>query len=87
MKTERGLALQDLLTGAYDYIESLELKSHARIYLVEHLATTEYVHSPIAIHFTNTTFYRHRLSTGASEKIQLTALLGAFKNAVELSAK
>jgi hypothetical protein len=35
----------------------------------------------------NTTFYRHRLSTGASEKIQLTALLGAFKNAVELSAK
>ncbi|KAJ7917490.1 P-loop containing nucleoside triphosphate hydrolase protein [Mycena leptocephala] len=45
MKTERGLALQDLLTGA------------------------------------------HRLSTGASEKIQLTALLGAFKNAVELSTK
>jgi replication factor C subunit 3/5 len=53
MKTERGLALQDLLTGAYDYIESLELKPHARIYLVEHLATTEYVHSPISIHFTN----------------------------------
>lgn len=52
MKTERGLALQDLLTGAYDYIESLELKPHARIYLVEHLATTEYVHSPISIHFT-----------------------------------
>ncbi|KAJ7130618.1 P-loop containing nucleoside triphosphate hydrolase protein [Mycena epipterygia] len=70
MKTERGLALQDLLTGAYDYIETLELKPHARIYLLDHLATTE-----------------HRLSTGASEKIQLTALLGAFKNAVELSAK
>ncbi|KAJ6515053.1 P-loop containing nucleoside triphosphate hydrolase protein [Mycena vitilis] len=70
MKMERGLALQDLLTGTYDYIESLELKPHARIYLLDHLATTE-----------------HRLSTGASEKIQLTALLGAFKNAVELSAK
>ncbi|KAJ7504299.1 P-loop containing nucleoside triphosphate hydrolase protein [Mycena galericulata] len=70
MKTERGLALQDLLTGAYDYIESLELKPHARIYLLDYLATTE-----------------HRLSTGASEKIQLTALLGAFKDAVELSAK
>jgi hypothetical protein len=27
------------------------------------------------------------LSTGASEKIQMTALLGAFKDAVELSAK
>ncbi|KAJ7180745.1 P-loop containing nucleoside triphosphate hydrolase protein [Mycena filopes] len=56
--------------AAYDYIEALELKPHARIYLLDHLATTE-----------------HRLSTGASEKIQLTALLGAFKNAVELTLK
>ncbi|KAJ7224165.1 P-loop containing nucleoside triphosphate hydrolase protein [Mycena pura] len=70
MKAERGLALQDLLTGAFDYVESLELKPQARIYLLDHLATTE-----------------HRLSTGASEKLQLTALLGAFKNGVELSAK
>ncbi|KAF5373241.1 hypothetical protein D9615_007433 [Tricholomella constricta] len=70
MKTERGLALQDLLTGAYEYVETIDLKPHARVYLLDHLATTE-----------------HRLSTGASEKIQLTALLGAFKNAVELSAK
>jgi len=31
--------------------------------------------------------YRYRLSSGASEKIQLTALLGAFKYAVEISAK
>ncbi|KAJ6518891.1 P-loop containing nucleoside triphosphate hydrolase protein [Mycena sanguinolenta] len=70
MKTERGLALQDLLTGAYDYVETLEIKPHARIYILDHLAVTE-----------------HRLSTGASEKIQLTALLGAFKNMVELSTK
>jgi len=70
LKTERGLALQDLLTGAYEYLETIELKPHAKIYLLDHLATTEY-----------------RLSTGASEKIQLTALLGAFKNAVEISAK
>ena len=34
-----------------------------------------------------TTHNRYRLSTGASERIQLTALLGAFKNAVELSGK
>jgi replication factor C subunit 3/5 len=33
------------------------------------------------------TLFRHRLSTGASEKLQLSALLGAFKNAVEISAK
>ncbi|KIL69291.1 hypothetical protein M378DRAFT_157538 [Amanita muscaria Koide BX008] len=70
LKTERGLALQDLITGAYEYLETIELKPHAKIYLLDHLATTEY-----------------RLSTGASEKIQLTALLGAFKMAVEISAK
>ncbi|KAK7061052.1 Subunit of heteropentameric Replication factor C (RF-C) [Paramarasmius palmivorus] len=70
MKIERGLALQDLLTGAYEYVETIELKPHARIYLLDHLATTE-----------------HRLSTGGSEKIQLSALLGAFKNAVELTSR
>jgi len=70
LKTERGLALQDLLIGAYDYLETIDMKSHARIYLLDHLATTE-----------------HRLSTGGNEKIQLGALLGAFKIAVELSAK
>jgi hypothetical protein len=30
---------------------------------------------------------RHRLAGGGSEKLQLTALLGVFKNAVELTAK
>lgn len=43
LKTERGLALQDLLTGAFEYIETLELKPNARIYLLDHLATTESV--------------------------------------------
>ncbi|KJA28047.1 hypothetical protein HYPSUDRAFT_34350 [Hypholoma sublateritium FD-334 SS-4] len=70
LKTERGLALQDLITGAYEYLDGLDLKALARIYLLDHLATTE-----------------HRLASGGSEKMQLTALLGAFKNAVELSAK
>jgi replication factor C subunit 3/5 len=41
MKTERGLALQDLLTGAYEYVETLDMKPHARVYLLDHLATTE----------------------------------------------
>jgi len=70
VKVERGLALQDLLSGAYEYLETIELKPQARIYLLDHLATTE-----------------HRLSTGGSEKIQLTALLAAFKNSIELSAQ
>ncbi|EIW79410.1 DNA replication factor [Coniophora puteana RWD-64-598 SS2] len=69
MKTERGLALQDLLSGAFEYVDTLELKPQARVYLLDYLATIEY-----------------RLSTGASEKIQLSALLGAFKNAVELTS-
>ena len=43
---ERGLALQDLLTGAYEYLETIELKPQARIYLLDHLATTEYVFGP-----------------------------------------
>jgi hypothetical protein len=30
---------------------------------------------------------RYRLSTGANEKLQLTALIGAFKDAVELQSK
>jgi replication factor C subunit 3/5 len=46
MKTERGLALQDLLTGAYEYVDTFELKAHARIYLLDYLATTEYAHKP-----------------------------------------
>ncbi|KAI0272503.1 P-loop containing nucleoside triphosphate hydrolase protein [Gloeopeniophorella convolvens] len=70
LKTDRGLALQDLLIGAYEYIDTIEFPPSARVYLLDQLATTEY-----------------RLSAGASEKIQLTALLGAFKNAVELTAK
>ncbi|KAI0738525.1 P-loop containing nucleoside triphosphate hydrolase protein [Daedaleopsis nitida] len=70
LKTDRGLALPDLINGAYEYIETINFKPHARIYLLDFLATTE-----------------HRLSAGGSEKVQFTALLGAFKHAVELTAK
>ncbi|EJU03821.1 P-loop containing nucleoside triphosphate hydrolase protein [Dacryopinax primogenitus] len=70
MKTDKGLALQDLIAGTYEYLESLELPPQTRVYLLDHLATTE-----------------HRLSTGGSEKVQLTALLGAIKNGVELAAR
>ncbi len=41
MKTERGMALQDLIAGTYEFIEGLDLKPNARIYLLDHLATTE----------------------------------------------
>ncbi|KAF8582774.1 P-loop containing nucleoside triphosphate hydrolase protein [Ramaria rubella] len=70
LKTERGLALQDLITGAYEYVETIEFPPQARVYLLDYLAITE-----------------HRLSTGGSEKMQMTALLAAFKNAVQLAAR
>ena len=44
LKTERGLALPDLINGAYEYIETINFKPHARIYLLDFLATTECVH-------------------------------------------
>jgi hypothetical protein len=43
LKTERGLALQDLIGGAYEYVETIDFKPHARIYLIDQLASTEYV--------------------------------------------
>ncbi|KAF8513475.1 P-loop containing nucleoside triphosphate hydrolase protein [Gautieria morchelliformis] len=70
LKTERGLALQDLITGAYEYVETIDFPPQSRVYLLDYLATTE-----------------HRLSTGGSEKVQLTALLAAFKNAAQLAAR
>lgn len=95
LKTERGLALQDLLIGAYEYIEGIDFPPAARVYLLDHLATTEYKFSltsyksahKLIVCFVCDGGNRHRLSTGGSEKIQLTALLGAFKNAVELTEK
>ncbi len=88
LKTDRGLALQDLLAGAYEYIDTVEFPPAARVYLLDQLATTE---SAICLcsnirHIAHL-FGRYRLSAGANEKLQLTALLGAFKNAVELTAK
>lgn len=87
LKIERGLALQDLLSGAYEYIEMIEFTPQARVYLLDQLASTEYVLLAVFCYLILRRFIRHRLSTGANEKIQLTALLGAFKDAVELSAK
>lgn len=41
LKTDRGLALQDLLAGAYEYIDTVEFPPAARVYLLDQLATTE----------------------------------------------
>jgi replication factor C subunit 3/5 len=86
LKTDRGLALQDLLAGAYEYIDTIEFPPAARVYLLDQFATTE---SAVFLPSGTTSCSphdRYRLSAGANERIQLTALLGAFKNAVELTA-
>ena len=54
MKTDRGLALPDLINGAYEYIETINFKPHARIYLLDFLATTEYVVSSLIRRFPRT---------------------------------
>jgi len=43
LKMERGLALQDLIMGAYEYAETIEFKPHVRVYLLDNLATAECV--------------------------------------------
>lgn len=68
LKTAKGMALADLVTGIYDCLSTYKLPAQSRIYLLDHLAQIE-----------------HRLSTGASEKIQLSALLGGVKIALQIS--
>ena len=41
LKTERGLALQDLIAGAYDFLETVELPKQSRIFLLDHLGSSE----------------------------------------------
>ncbi|PWN46845.1 putative RFC3-DNA replication factor C, 40 kDa subunit [Violaceomyces palustris] len=68
LKASKGMALADMISGVYDLMMNVKLPSQSRIYLLDHLASTE-----------------HRLSMGGSERIQMTALLGAVKVAVQLS--
>lgn len=41
MKIERGLALQDLISGAYECVEGINFPPQTRVYLLDQLATTE----------------------------------------------
>lgn len=68
LKQQKGMALADMVSGIYDFISTLQLPRHSRVYLLDQLGQIE-----------------HRLSTGGSERLQLTALLGAVKMSVELA--
>lgn len=41
LKLDKGLALQDLIAGAYDFLETVELPPQSRVYLLDHLGSTE----------------------------------------------
>src|SRR5690349_19643941 len=70
LKTDKGLALADIITCVHGYVELLTLPADVRMYLLDKLADIEY-----------------KLAMGATEKLQMTALLGGFKVAVDMAAK
>lgn len=70
IKINYGLALQDIISGIYDYLRTIVFDKTAQIYILDQLSQIE-----------------HRLSTGATEKIQLSSLLGSFRIAVEITSK
>lgn len=41
LKTERGLALQDLISGVYEILEDMELSAQSKIYLLDQVAMVE----------------------------------------------
>lgn len=41
MKTAKGIALADLISGVYDLLQTIKLPAKSRIYLLDHLADTE----------------------------------------------
>ncbi|KAG5519037.1 hypothetical protein PMAC_002569 [Pneumocystis sp. 'macacae'] len=70
VKTERGLALLDIITGVHEALDGLELPVNLQCHVLDNLATIEY-----------------RLSSGASEKIQLSAMIGTIKTGIDLVEK
>lgn len=42
MKSEKGLALQDILSGLFDELENMDFKNNVRVHLYEQLAAIEY---------------------------------------------
>ncbi|KAG5436973.1 hypothetical protein PCANB_001247 [Pneumocystis canis] len=70
IKTERGLALLDIITGVHEALDELELPVNLQCHVLDNLATIEY-----------------RLSNGASEKIQLSVMIGAIKTGIDLAEK
>lgn len=41
LKIERGLALQDMISGAYEFLQTVDIPAQSRIYLLDHLGQCE----------------------------------------------
>ena len=48
MRLEKGLALQDILGGVYELLQSLEIPNNTRIFIIDQLAIIEYVNSQLS---------------------------------------
>ncbi|CAM0137894.1 Subunit of heteropentameric Replication factor C (RF-C) [Umbelopsis sp. WA50703] len=70
LKSENGLALQDIISELIFYFEMLDFPTHATVYLLSAVSDIEY-----------------RLACGATEKVQLGALIGTFKMATDIAAR
>jgi hypothetical protein len=67
-----------MITELTRNLSEMEIPNNVRIFLLDNMATIEYFLSLM---------FRHNLSIGSTEKIQLGYLVGTFKLAVELVQK
>jgi replication factor C subunit 3/5 len=70
LKTDKGLALTDILTTMHEFCCRLEIPAHCRVFLMDKMADLEY-----------------KLNLGATEKIQLGALVGTMRIVTDLAKK
>ncbi|KAI8851504.1 P-loop containing nucleoside triphosphate hydrolase protein [Chytridium lagenaria] len=70
LKTEKGLALSEIIVELHNTISAMEIPPNARAYLLSKLAEFEF-----------------NLSVGCNEKVQLSALVGAFRLSVDLATR
>ncbi|KXS09590.1 P-loop containing nucleoside triphosphate hydrolase protein [Gonapodya prolifera JEL478] len=70
LKTDKGIALNDILTGVHAFLAQLELPPNCRVYLLDRISDVEY-----------------KLNSGCTERIQLPAMVGAFRIATEMAGR
>jgi replication factor C subunit 3/5 len=67
LKSDKGLALTDILTQLAIQLSDMEVPAHVRAFMLDRMSVLEY-----------------DLNSGATESLQLAALLGIYKAALEM---